>query len=112
MGWLAVGVDGLIAADNIKEACIGDDTSQCEVVSYKETGGFAGSLGGGMAGGKIGSAAAVGLAVFLGVATGGVAIVAIGFLGAGIGAYGGSKGGDAFGEFIGESIYQYKKGNF
>ncbi|MEP7730099.1 hypothetical protein [Marinomonas primoryensis] len=42
---LAVGVDGVIAVDNIKEACTGDDTSQCEVISYKESGGFIGSLG-------------------------------------------------------------------
>ena len=108
VGWLAVGVDGIIAVDNIKQACTGDDTSQCEVVSYKESGGFLGSIGGGMAGGKFG-AAAVGLAVFLGVATGGVAIVAIGFLGAGVGAYVGSKGGDAFGEMAGETFYYYKK---
>ena len=109
---MAIGVDGLIAADNIKTACTGEDTSQCEVVSYKEAGGFAGSIGGGIAGGKLGAVAAVSLAVFLGVATGGVAIVAIGFLGAGVGAYRGSKSGDAFGEMTGEAIYQFKKDNF
>jgi hypothetical protein len=108
VGWLAIGVDGLIAADNIKEACIGDDTNQCEVVSYKETGGFAGSVGFGAIGADIGAAAAVGLAVFLGVATGGVAIVAIGFLGAGAGAYVGSKAGDSGGEAFGEMVYQKK----
>jgi hypothetical protein len=109
VGWLAIGVDGIIAVDNIKEACTGNDTSQFEVVSYKETGGFAGSVGGGMAGGKIGAVTAVSLAVFLGVATGGVAIIAIGFIGAGVGAYGGSKGGDAFGEGFGETVYRFKK---
>ncbi|AWX99955.1 hypothetical protein A8139_08060 [Marinomonas primoryensis] len=46
VGWLAVGLDGVIAADNIKEACTGDDTNQCEAISYKEVGGFAGSEGG------------------------------------------------------------------
>ncbi|PYF80360.1 Rhs element Vgr protein, partial [Marinomonas alcarazii] len=109
VGWLAVGVDGIIAVDNIKQACTGDDTSQCEVVSYKEAGGFAGSVGGGFYGGNVGAVIATGIAVFLGVATGGVAIVAIGFVGAGAGAYAGSKGGDALGESFGENIYQIKK---
>ncbi|WP_112134696.1 type VI secretion system Vgr family protein [Marinomonas primoryensis] len=116
VGWLAVGVDGLIAADNIKEACTGDDISQCEVVSYKEVGGLTGSATLGAIGAKVGSAVATGvatgIAVFLGVTIGGVAIIAIGFIGAGVGAYGASQGGGAFGEFIGESIYQYKKGGF
>ncbi|WP_275426937.1 type VI secretion system Vgr family protein [Marinomonas primoryensis] len=109
VGWLAVGVDGVIAVDNIKEACTGDDTSQCEVVSYKEVGGFAGSLSLGVYGGNAGAVIATGIAVFLGVATGGVAIIAIGFLGAGMGAYAGSKGGDALGESFGEGIYKFKK---
>ena len=59
--------------------------------------------------GKHRAAAAIGLAVCLGVATGGVAIVAIGFVGAGLGAYGGSKGEDAFGESVGEKLYELKK---
>ncbi|AWX98588.1 hypothetical protein A8139_00235 [Marinomonas primoryensis] len=109
VGWLAVGVDGVIAVDNIKEACTGDDTSQCEVVSYKETGGFLGSAVLGGYGGSAGAAIASGIAIFLGVTTGGVAILAIGFIGAGVGAYGASKGGDAFGEFAGETIYTLKK---
>lgn len=108
LGWLAVGVDGIIAVDNIKTACTGEDTSQCEVMSYKEAGGFAGSVGFCAIGADIGAAAAVGLAVFLGVATGGVAIVTIGFLGAGAGAYVGSKAGDSGGEAFGEVVYQKK----
>jgi hypothetical protein len=107
-----IGVDGVIAVDNIKEACTGDDTSQCEVVSYKETGGFLGSAVLGGYGGITGAAIATGIAIFLGVATGGVAILAIGFLGAGMGAYAGSKGGDAFGESVGEKIYELKKEYF
>ncbi|AWY02073.1 hypothetical protein A8139_20620 [Marinomonas primoryensis] len=109
---LAVGVDGVIAADNIKEACTGDDTSQCEVVSYKETGGFLGSAVLGGYGGSAGAAIASGIAIFLGVTTGGVAILAIGFIGAGVGAYGASKGGDAFGEFVGEKSMKSKKRTF
>ena len=113
VGWLAVGVDGIIAVNNIKNACTGEDTTQCEMVSYKEAGGFAGSVGFGAIGADIGAAAAVGLAIFLGVATGGVAIVAIGFLGAGVGAgfgsYGGSKGGGAFGEMVYQKKVEYFK---
>jgi hypothetical protein len=63
---LAVGVDGVIAVDNIKEACTGDDTSQCEVISYKESGGFIGSLGLGVYGGNTGAAIATSIALFLG----------------------------------------------
>jgi hypothetical protein len=79
------------------------------VVSYKEVGGFAGSVSLGVYGGNAGAVIATGIAVFLGVATGGVAIIAIGFLGAGMGAYAGSKGGDALGESFGEGIYKFKK---
>ncbi|WP_162690099.1 hypothetical protein [Marinomonas primoryensis] len=85
-------------------------------MSYKEVGGLTGSATLGAIGAKVGSAVATGvatgIAVFLGVTIGGVAIIAIGFIGAGVGAYGASQGGGAFGEFIGESIYQYKKGGF
>ena len=108
VGWLAVGVDGIIAVDNIKQACTGNDTSQCEVVSYKEAGGLTGSALFGGYGGSAGSAIATGIALFLGVSTGGVAIVAIGFIGAGVGAYGGSKIGDSAGEAFGEMVYQKK----
>lgn len=113
---LAVGVDGIIAADNIKEACTGDDTSQCERISYKEVGGFSGSSVFGLIGADVGAAVATGvatgIAVFLGVTIGGVAIIAIGFIGAGVGAYGGSKGGDVIGEGFAESIYEFKKEYF
>ncbi|AWX99953.1 hypothetical protein A8139_08050 [Marinomonas primoryensis] len=108
VGWLAVGLDGVIAADNIKEACTGDDTCQCEIVSYKETGGLLGSALLGGYGGSAGAAIATGIAIFLGVTTGGVAIIAIGFIGAGIGAYAGSKAGDSGGEAFGEMVYQKK----
>lgn len=102
----------MITEDNIKAACTGNDTSQCEVLSYKEAGGFAGSALFGGYGGSAGSAIATGIALFLGVSTGGVAIVAIGFIGAGVGAYAGSKDGDAFGESVGETIYELKKAYF
>ena len=58
--------------------------------------------------GKHRAAAAIGLAVCLGVATAGVAIVAIGFVAAGAGAYAGSKIGDSGGEAFGEMVYQKK----
>ncbi|WCN07577.1 hypothetical protein [Marinomonas mediterranea] len=114
-GWMMVAVDGLVARDKIREACTGEDVSQCEAVSFHEVGGLAGSTTGGVIGGKAGSVAAVGavegIAILLGVTVGGAVLAVAAVAGVGIGAYLGSKELGNLGKRLGDSIYSFKVRN-
>ncbi len=112
VGFIGIGIDAGISASNITHACVGEDTSQCERVSYKETVGLTGAVigaaGGGSIGAKVGAAVGGGIVLLLGIASGGVVIAIATVVGAGTGAYVGSSEGKEFGQDVGNIIYEYK----
>ncbi|PAV25597.1 hypothetical protein CF392_10220 [Tamilnaduibacter salinus] len=99
----AILLDGGISALRIHEACTSGSNKQCEVVAYRETGRFSGSVGGGVLGTK---AAATCTLIGLGTyGAGGLACsVIVGGLGAAAGGYIGGKMGSNMGEVVREEI--------